>query len=106
MKTIATEIPTSIWYEIIEFFKKSDWTVVTDYRQFDKGIDFDLYEFQKENEFVLCTWDNWFEGEIKASDNLSRTLEKEFQINFKFGILEHLGIENVEKFKSILTKMK
>ncbi|WP_298419201.1 hypothetical protein [uncultured Kordia sp.] len=101
---IATNIPTTIWYEIIEFLKTSGWDIVTTYEQFDKGIDFDLYEFKKEEESILCAWDNWFEGEIKGEERFLKTLEKEFQITFKYDTPKHLGIDILEKLKSILPK--
>jgi hypothetical protein len=100
---IATSIETKLWYEIIEKYKLRDWIVTTEYEQFDKGIDFDLYELKKGNEKILFAWDNWFEGEIKCSEERMKMIEGEFNAKFKFGKPEHLSINLLDKMKSLLT---
>ncbi|MEI9958157.1 MAG: hypothetical protein WDM90_18040 [Ferruginibacter sp.] len=71
---IATNIETDIFYSIIKFLKENDWELIAEYDEniFDKGIDFDLYQFSKIDETVLLVWNNWFEGEIKATEKNTR----------------------------------
>jgi len=89
-KVIATRIETDKWYSIIESLKKDGWKVTSEYNLFDKGIDFDLYELAKMGEKIIFSWDNWFEGEIKCSEERIRKIENYFGIKFKFGKPEHL----------------
>lgn len=101
---IATGIDTQKWYSIIKTLKKKGWKVITKYNQFDKGIDFDLYELRLNNEKILFAWDNWFEGEIKCNESRMSKLEKEFNLEFKFGNPKHLSTNLLDKLKSVLTK--
>jgi hypothetical protein len=103
-KLIATDIETKDWYSIIELLKKDGWKVITEYNQFDKGIDFDLYELTLNGENIVFAWDNWFEGEIKCSEQRMRSLETTFRIKFKFGKPEHLSHNLIDKMKSLLIK--
>ena len=57
-KLIATDIKTKDWYSIIESLKKDGWKVTNEYNQFDKGIDFDLYELILNGEKIVFAWDN------------------------------------------------
>ena len=99
-KLIATDIKTEDWYSIIESLKKDGWEVTTEYNQFNKGIDFDLYELTQNREKIIFAWDNWFEGEIKCTEQRMRNLET----TFKFGKPEHLSHNLIDKMKSLLTK--
>ncbi|OBY65981.1 hypothetical protein [Polaribacter vadi] len=101
---IATDIETQIWYSIIKSLKKDKWKITAEYNQFDKGIDFDLYELKKNEEKILFAWDNWLEGEIKCSKERITILENDFGIKFKFGEPEHLTVNIIEKFNTLLTK--
>ena len=103
-KLIATSVETKIWYSIIETLKKDGWEVATEYNQFDKGIDFDLYELAQKGEKILFAWDNWFEGEIKCSEQRMRDLENTFGIKLKLGEPKHLSLNLIDKMKSLLTK--
>lgn len=69
MDYIAIGINTDIFYSILKFLRQNKWRLDLEYdeKMFDKGIDFDLYQFSKDGEIILLVWDNWFEGEIKAS---------------------------------------
>ena len=68
---IVTGIPTEIFYSIVTFLKNSKWKLFVEYSGFDKGIDFDLYQYAMDSETILMAWDNWLEGEIKTShDNI------------------------------------
>ncbi|MFT5859590.1 MAG: hypothetical protein ACI865_001693 [Flavobacteriaceae bacterium] len=103
-KLIATNIETKDWYSIIESLKKDGWKVTTEYNQFDKGIDFDLYELAMNGEKTVFAWDNWFEGEIKCTEQRMQNLESTFGIKFQFGEPEHLSLNLIDKMKSLLTK--
>ena len=101
---IATSIETGKWYSIIKSLKRNGWKVVSEYNLFDKGIDFDLYELKKNGEKIIFAWDNWFEGEIKCSEERMLSIEKEFNINFKYGEPEHLSIDIIDKMKTLLRR--
>jgi hypothetical protein len=106
---IATNIETDIFYSIIEFLKKNNWNLIAEYDEniFDKGIDFDFYQFCKDDETTTLAWNNWFEGEIKASDKVLNEISERFKISFKFGEPEYLQKPNiVDEMKSLLNFKK
>lgn len=76
MDYIAIGINTDIFYSILNFLRQNKWRLDLEYdeKMFDKGIDFDLYQFSKDGEIILLVWDNWFEGEIKASKKKVRRI--------------------------------
>ena len=79
---ITTNIETGIFYSVIEFLKQKNWNLMAEYDEniFDKGIDFDFYEFCKGEEEMRLAWSNWFEGNINAR---TKTL-KELKTTLKF----------------------
>src|SRR5690606_23135590 len=89
---IATNIETEIFYSIIKFLKKNNWKLSVEYddRIFDKGVDFDLYMFTKNDEQILLAWNNWFEGEIKATQKTLDEIADHFEFSLKFGEPEYL----------------
>lgn len=102
---VATDIETSKFNAIINYLKKNKWKLTIEYddRIFDKGIDFDLYEFSKDEEKILLVWSNWFEGEIKATQKTLNQIEEYFKITFKFGDAEYLKNSNIiEEMKDLL----
>ena len=101
---VATSVDTTKWYSIIKSLKENGWKVVTEYTLFDKGIDFDLYELTKNGEKIQFAWDNWFEGEIKCSEERLNKLESKFKIKFKYGEPEHLSVDMFEQLKALLSK--
>ncbi|WP_340200893.1 hypothetical protein [Ascidiimonas sp. W6] len=103
-KLVATTIKTKKWYSIIASLKKDGWKVVTEYNHFDKGIDFDLYELEQNDEKILFVWDNWFEGEIKCNKERMRSLENSFETEFTFGEPENISDNLIDKIKSLLIK--
>ena len=109
MKTkIATNIETDIFYSIIKFLKKNDWKLTIEYSDeiFDKGIDFDLYQFERNNETILLVWDNWGEGEIKATTEALNEIAKHFKIILKFGKPEYLHKPDIIDEMKYLLKFK
>ena len=102
---IATDIETSKFNAIIDYLKKNGWkpTIEYDDRIFDKGIDFDLYEYCKNEEKILLVWSNWFEGEIKATEKTLNEIEEHFKITLSFGVSEYLkNPKIIEEMKDLL----
>lgn len=88
----ATNIDTEIFFLIIKYLKANDWKLSVEYdeQMFDKGIDFDLYQFTKNHEQILLVWSNWFEGEIKATEKTLEEISRHFGFTLKFGQPEYL----------------
>lgn len=105
---IATNIETDILYSIIKFLKKNDWKLTIEYSDeiFDKGIDFDLNQFKRTNETILLVWDNWGEGEIKATTETLNKIAKHFKIILKFGKPEYLHKPDIIDEMKYLLKFK
>ena len=94
---IATNIETAIFYSIIEFLKKNDWNLTAEYDKnvFDKGIDFDFYEFCKGDEEIKLAWNNWFEGEIKGTTETLNEIAQHLKIDLKYNEPEYLHSPNI-----------
>lgn len=105
---IATNIITDIFYAVVEFLKENSWKLTAEYDEklFDKGIDFDLYRFEKDNETVLMAWNNWFEGEIKATTRTLDEIAQHFQLTLTYGAPEYLHEPNIISNMTILIKIK
>lgn len=102
---IATNIETQTFYSILRYLNKNNWKLKIEYddRIFDKGIDFDFYQFNKNGEIILCAWSNWFEGEIKATQEVLNLLSNHFNFQINFGESEYLENENIiEEMKNLL----
>lgn len=99
---IATNINTDIFYAVIKFLQENCWKLTAEYDEklFDKGIDFDLYRFEKDKETVLMAWNNWFEGEIKATAKTLDQIAEHFKLTLTYGAPEYL--HNTD----IITEMK
>jgi hypothetical protein len=82
---IATDIETSLWNRILEHLIAEGWSVSYKYDNYDAGIDSDFVILQKEQEEILFGWDNWFEGEIQASESHVKSIEENFRIQFNYG---------------------
>jgi hypothetical protein len=54
---IATRIDTELFYSIIKYLTKAGWRVSLEYstKLFDKGIDFDLCQLDKNGETKLIS---------------------------------------------------
>lgn len=94
---IATKIETELFNRIIEFLQKNDWQLVAEYddQVFDKGIDFDFYQFIKDKREVLLSWNNWTEGELKTTKETIDEIALHTGIHFQFGNPEYLHQEDV-----------
>lgn len=89
---IATSIETSVFYSILKVLRDNGWEIKAEYdeKMFDKGIDFDFYELQKNDEIILLAWNNWFEGEIKGTSIILNEIAEYFKITLNFGDPEYL----------------
>lgn len=89
---ITTNIDTTIFYSIIEFLKNDKWILVAEYDEnmFDKGIDFDYYEFIKQEQKIRLAWTNWFEGEIEANTLILNQIAEQFRIKLYYNEPEFL----------------
>lgn len=98
MKTkIATDIPLSIFYNILHFAKNNNWQIISEYPNlFDKGIDIDYYHLKKDNQNLLMHWDIWFQGEIKADESTFIIISNEIDYQFTFGQSIHFNKYNLE----------
>lgn len=93
---IATSIETNLWNFIIESLLKDGWSITYKYDNFDAGIDADFLMLEKETEEILFGWDNWFEGEIKCSEDRMKEIEKLINIEFVKGESINLKSEVIE----------
>ena len=103
---IATNIETNLFYSILKYLKKNKWTLVAEYKKeiYAKGIDFDLYQFEKKDQIITLVWNNWDEGEIKASSIVLKEIAKHFDITFKYSKSEYLFNSNLLNELGILIK--
>ncbi|MBX2981980.1 MAG: hypothetical protein KF843_04880 [Flavobacteriales bacterium] len=82
---VIKEIKTELWIELIKSSVNDGWRIVHEYDNFDKGIDHDFFILTKGSEMMFFAWDNWFEGEIKCTEERQRELEKQVNVTFKVG---------------------
>jgi hypothetical protein len=78
---IATNIETELFYSIIKYLTKTNWKITIEYSSelFDKGIDFDFYQLENNEDKILFAWTNWFEGELKATTENIQIIEKKLR---------------------------
>ena len=55
------------------------------YYGFDAGIDNDYLVLRKGLKKISFGWTNWFEGEIKCSDQIFEYLELQFDLQLEYG---------------------
>ena len=105
---IATNIDTDVFYAVINFLKENSWKLTAEYDEtlFDKGIDFDFYRFEKDNETVLMVWNNWFEGEIKSTSKTLDEIAGHFKLILTYGAPEYLHKPNIIGDMKGLIKIK
>lgn len=93
---IATNIKTELWNDIVHQLINNNWTCTFKYDNFDAGIDSDFIILEKEQEEILFGWDNWFEGEIKCTEQRMREIENLVDVNLTFGETVNLKPEVIE----------
>ncbi|MCW8929100.1 MAG: hypothetical protein OQL19_02550 [Gammaproteobacteria bacterium] len=75
---VVINVETELWNQIISYCIKNDWHIKYKYDLFDAGIDYDLIVLSKDDEKLMFGWDNWFEGEIEASEEIISEFEEVF----------------------------
>ena len=76
------DIETGKWHEVIEDLKSQGFEEVYRYGGFDAGIDYNRVELKGPGggEPVVFEWDNWAEGEIRASESRLAALSEKYQL--------------------------
>lgn len=97
---IATDIKTEDWGKIIRTLVKEGWKIRSKYRGIDAGIDNDFLILSKKTEQITFGWTNYFEGEIKCSDQLFDYLTRKFGVQFVYGDPNALAPSFFENEKS------
>ena len=100
MKKVAIDIKTEILYKIINELRSNGWFVTAKYYGFDAGIDDDYWCLRKGIQKIEFGWSNWTEGEIKTKSELFSELEKQFNVEFKYGEPSNLKKSVIATFKA------
>lgn len=82
---IATDVKTADWNSIVEGLREDGWKMSNKYLGFDAGIDYDFLVLRKGENSIEFAWGNWFEGEIKAEEELLQMIQEKFTLRFSFG---------------------
>lgn len=100
---VAINIKTEDWNRIIAILTDDNWKVRAKYRGIDEGIDYDYLLLYKKPNAITFGWTNYFEGEIKCTDQLFDYLVKKFGMPFSYGEPTALapGFFEKEKVKNI-----
>ena len=75
-------INTDTWHRVMEDLKAAGFEESYRYDGIDAGIDFSRYELlnRADDELVVFEWDNWTEGEIKATPSRLEALREKYQL--------------------------
>lgn len=90
MMVVVTRIETGLWNRILKDCLSQGWHVVHEYDGFDKGIDTNFIYLKRGSEEMFFGWTNWFEGEIKCTEEQRAHLEQRFNVTFAVHEPEHL----------------
>jgi len=82
MMIIATGIETSLWSKILHDCIAHGWHIAHEYDGFDKGIDHDFIFLKRNADEMYFGWSNWFEGEIKCTQEQRAALEEKYDVRF------------------------
>ncbi|HEX6290490.1 MAG TPA: hypothetical protein VFZ66_14980 [Herpetosiphonaceae bacterium] len=76
-------IETETWHRIMQDLKHLGFKEMYRYDGMDAGIDYNRYDLmnQADNELVIFEWDNWMEGEIKATPSRLESLRETYQLS-------------------------
>jgi hypothetical protein len=83
-------IETEFGYKFRAHLKKNGWIQFGQYSKsmYDKGVDFDSYQFWKWFKFISMEWDNWDEWEIQGNEfqifNELKNFARNSQLNIEF----------------------
>ncbi len=75
-------VKTETWHRIIRDLRGAGFREVYRYEGMDAGIDYSRYELLNEagDELVVFEWDNWSEGEIRATPSRLEALREEYRL--------------------------
>lgn len=82
MMVVVTRIETNLWNTILKDRISQGWQIMYEYDGFDKGIDSDFIYLKRQDDEMFFGWTNWFEGEIKCSEEDRSLLERRFNVTF------------------------
>lgn len=76
-------IKTETWHQIIEDLEGMGFEVTYLYGGMDAGIDYSRYDLMNraDGEVIVFEWDNWAEGEIKATPSRLEALRERYQLS-------------------------
>lgn len=80
-------IKTETWHQIREALRASGFEEIYQYAGVDAGIDYNRYDLvnQADDELVIFEWDNWTEGEIRATLSRLEALRDRYQLSDPVG---------------------
>ncbi len=83
MKYKIENIQTETWHRIRRDLKALGFEEVYRYAGMDVGIDYNRYDLlnRANDELVIFEWDNWDEGEIRATAPRLESLREKYQLS-------------------------
>lgn len=83
MRYKIENIKTETWHRIMEDLKASGFVETYLYAGMDAGIDYSRYDLvnQADGELIIFEWDNWAEGEVKATPSRLEALREKYQLS-------------------------
>lgn len=79
---VLPRIETSLWNNIRKECIAAGWQIALEYDAWDKGMDHDFVHLKRDNEEMYFGWSNWFEGEIKCTEEQRAEMERQFNVGF------------------------
>ncbi len=75
-------IETELWHRIMDDLRGSGFTEIYWYSGMDAGIDYSRYDLksQADGELIVFEWDNWTEGEVKATAARLEALREKYKL--------------------------
>lgn len=76
-------IKTETWHKIIDDLLASGFIETYQYDGIDAGIDYNRCDLtnQAGDELIIFEWDNWMEGEIKATRSRLEVIRERYQLS-------------------------
>lgn len=76
-------VRTEDWHRIMDELKASGFAEVYRYEGVDAGIDYGRYDLlnQADGELIVFEWDNWSEGEIRATPPRLEALREKYRLS-------------------------
>lgn len=82
MPSRIENIETETWHRIREDLKAAGFEEIYQYDGVDAGIDYNRYDLLNpaDDELVIFEWDNWTEGEIRATSSRLEALRDKYRV--------------------------